>query len=263
MKNMFLMILFLMSWHVQASGVSAIFIVNGDASLSYYLDGKKFDGGLNALDSARNFALNCGDCEVAIFSLSTRARDKASFYRDEKLIVQKNYSRKKSGYRFEFESKWYKDHTDSRHEHLVLSFFGHELTIHPSVYFSSVKTTYGQSMFIEDMKKFLSGSEVFSLMILSTCQNGRASNVEKFAGITRFFVGSTINLNLRMIEVSGLNQAGPWDPEVVAKTIVNESFEEIARIDSTEIGIVSYDLECSDLCPYLKYRKNKFIGPRD
>lgn len=246
---------FFISWQVHATGVSAIFIVNGDASLSYYLNNKKHDGGDNALKSAREFALSCGNCEVAIFSLSPRAKDKAYFYRNEALLAQKSYSRKKTGYRFEFEAQWYGKNTDGQHQDLVLSFFGHELTSHQSAYFNSTRATYSQGMFIEDISKFLKRSDKFSLMILSTCQNGKESNAMNFEHLTRFLIGSTVNLNLRMIETKGLIQGIVNAP----KAIVDESFEEIAKIDNTEIGIVAYDFECRDLCPYLKYRKNKFL----
>jgi hypothetical protein len=297
MKRLFLILLAVFSVSASASGggISAIYIIGGDSSLTYYQNGRRYDGGDNAAAAAQRLATRCPRCEVSVFRYRARGRDQALLYRGGRVVARANFQRRHAGPDMSFEARWLSENSDGQGRPQSVLYFGHWIPDFQMPYFSSTGAQYSLSRFISGVSRFLALGEKFQLVVLSTCDNGSPYAAKELSGIAEVLVAAPTKLHLSMLRTDDvILLAESWSPLDTAKKIVDTSFAAIDSFDSTEVGIAAYDLEeipgsldtivrylnsyessdvglrsvdCADLGyalprPYLRFRAHRFLRQR-
>lgn len=229
-----------------------MFIIHADANYTYHVDGKRHSADKEALDKALETARKATHGEVFIFH---QKREKNRFlffpqknrewyqFRGGALIAEGKYSPKKGG--IEKEAEIYKNRAAAQSSKKMLFYFGHEIPSKTSLVYhqSRPESLFNTRIFTEGISKF---EDRFSLLMLSTCNNGNPLMAGKLIGKADFLVASPRNLHLSYLDTDALQllESKPeMSAEALADSLARQSFERLSGQLQTMVTTAVYDLD--------------------
>lgn len=235
-----------------------IYVIHGDASYDYHMEGRAHEADLKVLQEAFKVAEQAGKGEVFIFHQKPE-RSRFLFFpgKDRKwyhfvngdLVGESSYSSSSGG--LEREAAIYRQQRSSREVRTVFQYFGHEI---PTGSFTAYHRSqpgleFNSYIFSQDLPLF---EEHFALTLLSTCNNGNPLMANLLSGRTRYLVASPRNLHLSHLDTHKLlllDSGEDIDMGALADSVAHSSFQRLATSLQTMVTVGVYDLQAAR--PYL------------
>ncbi len=257
-----------------------IYLIHGDANYLYHnREGIPLQADKQVLEEAKRIAENAENGEVFIFHLKPETqifwifprKDRHFlYYRNGKLIYEKNYSPHSKKQPFVTEAKLYRyfhqgKQKDSSGEKILL-YFGHEIPTRTGMaYFQSrPNAQFNTALFAKGLDKFLpSETEQFDLTVLSTCANGTPKMVHALAPTTDYLLASPQNLHLSHIDTKALqlmDKPGEISDAKLASKIATDTYKRLSSFLQTVISLSVYHTdEMNEYLPELAKRYEAYL----
>lgn len=237
-----------------------IYLIHGDANYLYHdQDGQPRKADLKVLSEAKWVAEHAKNGEVfiyhlkpetKIFYLFPRKDRRFLYYRNGKLVFEKNYSPRSNDKAFVTETKLYHHfHQPVTNNKKVLLYFGHEVPLKTGTHYfrSRPEALFSTALFAEGISKFIkSGSDKFDLVVLSTCDNGTPLMVQALSPFAWFVLASPFNLHLSHIdtkELHLLDEQGTLKTEKLAAKIGQSTYDRLSGFLQTVISLSLYNTD--------------------
>jgi hypothetical protein len=240
---------------------SVIYYIHGDADYLYHSsNGTSVQADEKALSTAMDIAEKAKLGEVFIFhqlpqkrflGLFPRKSSRLYYYRNGYKVREDKYSDKDDPFLMK-EAHLYNAYTSKTAEKNLPAYFlyyGHEIpndggkNYHRTLPNIQVNT----ESFSNGMQHFLLNSnEKFSLVVLSTCDNGTPAMVKNIQPLTHVLLASPQNLHLSYIDSDslGLLESDPKTlPLSIAGGMADQTFNRLAERIYTTITLSVYDLD--------------------
>ncbi|SMO58662.1 hypothetical protein SAMN06265218_10673 [Fodinibius sediminis] len=239
-----------------------VYLLHADADYLYHdREGSPLQADEKMLKEARAVARKASRGEVFIFhqrpeknilGLFPKKDRRMYHYRGGTLVARKSYS-PRGETPFRAEAALYRSHRregdSGERSKRILLYYGHEIPARPrrGYYQSRPSVLFGSDSFSEGIARFQGpGTDLFDLVVLSTCNNGTPGMISNLEGRAHHVLASPQNLHLSHIDTDPLtaledNPALP--PAELADRMADHTFERMEPWMQTAVTIARYDMQ--------------------
>lgn len=247
---------------------SVVMIIHGDSDYLYHQNGKAYQADEEILQDVLSVAEEAKTGEYFIFHQKSKrkilwlfSRENRQFYhyKNGQLINQERYkvNSDEEMTPFQPEGDLYKSHvtTNPNLNSNHFFFFGHEIPLHDETGYhrSYPSIPFNISTFTEAVDQFTTDDYPrFSLIALSTCNNGSPDMVTLLSTKTDFLLASAQNLHLSHFDIEPLRlleNEKVRTQNTLGKEIAEKTYQRLSESTQTAVTISLYDM--SDLDEYL------------
>jgi hypothetical protein len=236
-----------------------IYVVHGDSDYLYHTpNGSARQSDEHAMKEALQTARRAKHGQVFIFHQNAEhkilwlfpKKDREFFYfRGGKLVHKQRYSPHSNLKSFVTEAKLYQKYArnpNSSNAPVIFLYIGHEVpvTFNYPYDLSRPKARFDTNTFVQGVKSFLSGKgSSFSLVVISTCNNGTPAMVQKLSSYTHYILASPENLHLSQINTERLSSFLENGNTVLqtADSMAAHTFKRLKGFLQTTITLSLYD----------------------
>lgn len=263
---------------------SIIYVIHADANYLYHEnDGTARRADEKALEEARRIGERASDGEVFIYRqlperkflwLFPRKNRELVLYRNGKQAGKERYHPDESGRRlYSAETEMFHQYSQITNGENIPSYFlyfGHEIPSEGGrgYHHSFPDVPVNMEEFTNGLRGFLPDSTAaFSLVVLSSCNNGTPHTAAKMADIAEFVLASPQNLHLSHIDTKALSllekdsiPAG----DQLASAMAEDTFQRLSESVETSITLSLYDM--NRIQPYISVLNeihNEHTGKND
>jgi len=238
---------------------SLVFIVHGDGEYTYHDElGVAHEADQEILAQARTVAERNPNAEVFLFHETRRKRllfliprkdGHAYYYRNGRLLAERDYWRDDGEGRFDPALDIYDELTFAETPVRMFFYFGHEV---PEFVGSGYDASYPDRKFtVYDVGRALARMatppEKVDLLVLGTCFGGTPYTIHALAPYAQFIVASPENLHRSYFDLGPLENldVGPFASNTRAFAIdfARHAFEQLAASVQTAVSVAVYDAD--------------------
>ena len=254
---------------------SIVFIIHGDGDYLYHdLNGNAHQADEDALEQAKNIGTSLKNSEVFIVHQKEKRHflffplddGEYYYYRNGILINQDSYSRNRDQSAFEFESTLLKQNRSTKYNNIANTFFlyyGHQIPeldgngydeSDPSGSFNIDSLANGLKSIEKNLK-----TKRFSLVVLSTCNNGTPAVISKLSSDANYIIASPENLHLSNLNpgyLKTLNDKPNINLKRFANNFAENAFTNLKHNTETMISIAVYNIK--ELSPLISEIYSKY-----
>ncbi len=249
----------------QPTHYSVITVIHGDSDYLFHQNGKAYRADEEVLKEVISVAENAETGEYLIFHQKPQRRillffkrDNRQFYhyRNGQLINQKRYNVDPENVitPFQLEGELFKNYASTSQEldsnHFL--YFGHEipLTNEPGYHRSYPSINFSLSTFTDALDQFTTDDlPIFSLIALSTCNNGSPDMVTELSTKTDYLLASPQNLHLSHLDVEPLLLLEDEDvrtQNTIGKKIAEKTYQRLSESTQTAVTLSLYNMNKLD-----------------
>lgn len=244
-----------------------IYIHGDDDYLFHDADGNAVQADQHALEKAVEAAERAGHGEVFIFhhraqkkilGLFPRNTNRVYHYRGGERQNELSYRLSSDQDSFlQMEAELYKSNrlADPIPDHpLYFLYFGHEIPESPNQGYhrSRPEVEVHTESFVSGMQRFLDGDDTFSMVGLSTCNNGTPTMMAEIKGVAEVVIASPQNLHLSHLDIGGLSLLETdrnISPISLADKIAEDTFGRLSHSVQTAITLSVFNI--TEISPYV------------
>lgn len=234
--------------------------IHGDGDYLFHdADGNALRADEHALGKAIETARGAEHGEVFIFhhraqkkvlGLFPRNTNRVYYYRGGERLKELSYrlvTDQKSFLQTEAELyKNYRSEDDGTGLRSFFLYFGHEIPASPgqAYHLSRPETDVHTGTFVSGINRFMDGSARFSMLALSTCNNGTPAMMAQMYGAADVVLASPQNLHLSHLDIGELSllEANQNISSIrLAKALANDTFERLTNSIQTAITLSVYN----------------------
>ncbi|MEX2455824.1 MAG: hypothetical protein WD381_00855 [Balneolaceae bacterium] len=245
------------------SDYSVVMVIHGDSDYLFHENGKAFQADEEVLKDAISAAKEAETGEFFIFHQKQQRKilwlfkkDNRQFYhyKNGSLVHQERYKVGEEITPFQLEGDLYQKHASisTEQDSNYFFYFGHEIPLdqktgyhrsYPSINFSLHTFTEAVDQFTTD------ALPKFSLIALSTCNNGSPDMVTQLSTKTDYLLASSQNLHLSHFDLSPLHLLE--DEEVrthntIGREIAEKTYQRLSESTQTAVTLSLYSMDKLD-----------------
>lgn len=250
----------------QSVAYSVVMVIHGDSDYLYHQNGKAYRADEEVLKNAISVAEEANSGEFFIFHqkpqrkilwMFSRDNRQLYHYKNGKLINRKRYQVEDHITPLQPEGDLYQKYAsrpggaDSNY----FFYFGHEIPLYGETGYhrSYSSINFSLTSFTEAVDQFTSGAlPKFSLIALSTCNNGSPDMVTQLSTKTDYLLASSQNLHLSHFDLSALTlleNENARTGDTIGREIANKTYQRLSETTQTSVTLSLYSM--NELDDYL------------
>jgi len=243
---------------------SLIFMIHGDASYRYHLNGESFEADNETLEMAKKVATQCQSCEVFIFiqdrshgfprnliPLISKKHAKAIYYSNGQKIKEESFYPNRTDNTYGFELNFLRERSQATSETLrFFNYYGHHIPEHDvlgySRSFDEVKFTVDEFTLGLEAFKEATGGSPFDALVLNSCYGATPGTLSMLAPHAQTVIASPNNLHLSYFSLEPYLQIDKVYREELPtfiKAYASYAFLALSSTTHNEIQIGIYDTQ--------------------